>query len=123
MRTLMMAFILIGCGDTTTQPPQPTPDMAMATLPNQTVNNTLAWCTVTVTVPGSQPVMFSSSSHVFDVASGTTVMLHAVPNPSFKPVKWTGVTTMNGADATYDLTAAAMQTVTACCPLSDGSGC
>jgi hypothetical protein len=49
--------------------------------------------------------------------------LNAVPNPSFLPVKWTGVTTMNGANATYVMTSAAMQSLTACCPLSNGSGC
>ena len=134
MRLPTIAFIALmsiyaGCGDST---PAANPDlstagnnadMAMAATPALTVNNTLAWCTVTVNTGSGTPTTFSSASHVFQVASGTTVMLHAVPNPTFKPVVWTGVTTMNGADATYVMTGAATQMVTACCPLSDGSGC
>lgn len=90
--------------------------------PMLTVNNTLSWCTVTVTING-MPTSFGGASMGFPAAAGTTVMLQADPKPTFKPVVWTGVTTMNGDMATYTMTAAAQQTVTACCPLSDGTGC
>jgi hypothetical protein len=99
------------------------PSGDMTAEPTLTVNNTLDWCTVTVTIGAGAPTMFSGASQQFMAAAGTTVTLHAVPNPGFKPVKWTGTTTMNGADATYVMTSADMQSVTACCALSDGSGC
>jgi hypothetical protein len=125
--TIALIALFAGCGDSTPSNnpdlSQNTADLAMAATPSLTVNNTLAWCTVTVNTGSGTPTTFSSANHVFQVASGTTVMLHAVPNPTFKPVVWTGVTTMTGADATYVVTGAATQMVTACCPLADGSGC
>jgi hypothetical protein len=110
-------FLAASCGSSSK-----TPDAATA-LPNLTVNNTLAWCDVTVTVGSAAPVTFGTASKSFPAAASTTVTLHATPHPTFLPVVWTGVTTMNGADATYVMTATATQSVTACCPLSDGSGC
>jgi hypothetical protein len=97
-------------------------DMAGASNPMLTVKNTLSWCKVIVTINGNATT-FQTSSMTFTPAANTTVMLQADPLPTFLPVKWTGVTTMNGDMATYDVTAAPSQTVTACCPLSDGSGC
>lgn len=91
--------------------------------PELTVNNTISWCTVSVTVPPAALVMFGSASMTFNAPAGTTITLHADAKPGFKDVKWTGVTTMNGKDATYVMTSAATQSVTACCALSDGSGC
>jgi hypothetical protein len=131
MRLQLIAFcaLFAACGDNTpaSQPDLSTPasigDLAMASTPMLTVNNTLGWCTVTVTVGNDAPVMFSSATHTFTGMSGTMVQLHAVPNPGFIQVKWTGVTTMNGADATYTMTGAGTQSVTACCPFPDGSGC
>ena len=99
----------------------PQPDLAM--LPTLTVNNPVAWCTVTVTIGGTMTT-FGTTVDTFSVAPGTTVTLHAVPKPTFFPVLWSGVTTSSGADATYLTTSAASQTVTACCPLnSSGLGC
>jgi hypothetical protein len=95
----------------------------LAAGPQLTVNNTISWCTVTVTVPPAAAVMFGSSSMTFSAASGTTITLHAEPKPGFMPVKWTGTTTMTGADATYVMTNASSQTVTACCATSTGTGC
>jgi hypothetical protein len=92
-------------------------------LPKLTVDNTLSWCDVTVTVGTSAPITFSNASDNFSAAASTTVALHATPHPTFLPVVWTGVTTMNGADATYVMTATPAQSVTACCPLSNGTGC
>ena len=127
MRLTLIALLFAACADNT---PAPQPDLSTAAnpdltpgAPTLTVNNTLSWCTVTVTIPNQTAVTFSNNNHAFMAPSGTTVMLHAVPNPTFQPVKWTGVTTMNGADATYVMTAAGMQMVTACCPLSNGTGC
>ncbi len=136
MRSIcLLALVFAACDSTSSNNMQ---DLAMAAMPDLskaanadlqsagpelTVNNTLSWCTVTVTVPPSAGVMFGSSSMTFNAASGTTVTLHAEPKPSFLAVKWTGVTTMNGADATYVMTSGAMQSVTACCPLSNGTGC
>jgi hypothetical protein len=97
---------------------QPPPDMT----PLLTVNNTFAWCTVTVTINGV-PTTFGGASMVFPVNSGITVGLSAMPKPNFLPVKWTGVTTMNGPSATYDTTVAPAQMVTACCALGNGGGC
>jgi hypothetical protein len=137
MRSICLsALLLIACDSTTNNVVN---DLAMAAMPDLskaagnmdmqsagpelTVNNTISWCTVTVTVPPAAAVMFGSSSMTFNAASGTTIALHAEPKPSFLAVKWTGVTTMNGADATYVMTSAATQSVTACCPLSNGTGC
>jgi hypothetical protein len=86
------------------------------------VNNTIAWCTVIVTINGV-PTTFSSGSMSFMAPAGTTVGLQADPNPTFMPVKWTGVTTMNGDMATYLMTSTPTQSITACCAESNGSGC
>ena len=91
--------------------------------PVLTVNNTSQWCTVKVTVGNGAPVTFTATTMDFNAASGTTVTLNAVPIPPFLAAKWTGVTTMNGPDATYVMTGAATQSVTACCPLPNGTGC
>jgi hypothetical protein len=132
MRLTLMALLIASCGDSTPNNSQPdlsaladlaTSNGDMVMLPTLTVDNTLAWCTVTVTLPGQTAVTFSGASMSFMAASGATVMLHAVPNPTFMPVKWTGTTTMAGADATYVMTGAAAQSVTACCALSTGTGC
>ena len=89
-----------------------------------TVNNTLAWCDVTVTINGHATEFKSQSSMSFKATATTTVMLMATPNPGFFAVKWTGVTTMSGSSATYVMTTAFTQSVTACCPTSSsGSGC
>ncbi len=92
------------------------------TEPLLVVNNTSFWCTVTVTI-GGVPTVFSSSGMSFMVPEGTTVQLQADPNMTFMPVKWTGVTTMNGDMATYLMTASPTQSVTACCAESNGTGC
>jgi hypothetical protein len=93
--------------------------------PSLVVNNTLDWCQVTVTIGSGAPATFTSASMSFSAPAGTTINLNAIPVPgsNFKPVKWTGVTTMNGAMATYTMTGAASQSITACCALADGSGC
>jgi hypothetical protein len=104
---------LAGCGNG---------NMAGGT-PTLTVNNTSSWCNLTVTINGMATTFGNISSLGFPAAAGTTVMLQADPKPSFLTVKWTGVTTMNGDRATYDMTNAASQTVTACCALGDGTGC
>lgn len=96
---------------------------APGSLPTLTVNNTLSWCDVTVTVGSAAAVTFANASHAFSAAAATSVTLHATPHPTFLAVVWTGATTMTGADATYTMTSAATQTVTACCPLSNGTGC
>jgi hypothetical protein len=87
------------------------------------VNNTLDWCTVTVTVGSGTPTTFTSASMTFNAAAGTTVTIKADPLATFMPVKWTGVTTMSGDTATYVMTSAASQSVTACCAESNGTGC
>jgi hypothetical protein len=84
-----------------------------------TVNNTSFWCDVTVTINGT-PTEFTDLSKMFMAAASTTVMLKAVPNGSFKPVKWTGVTTMSGNTATYVMTTAANQSIIACCDVMTG---
>jgi|SRR6516165_919271 hypothetical protein len=127
MRLFTVAFLLMGCGSST--PTNPIPDMTTAgdmtgsSQPTLTVKNTLGWCKVSVTVGTATPVVFDGASQAFNAASGTTVKLHADPHAGFIQVKWTGVTTMNAADATYTMTSAAAQMVTACCPFPDGSGC
>jgi hypothetical protein len=99
----------------------PHPDMAQQ--PLLTVNNTIAWCTVTVTI-GGVATSFGTDFQTFNVPSGTTVTLHAVPKPTFFPVIWTGVSTQSGSNATYIMTSAPSQSVTACCPEnSSGLGC
>lgn len=143
---------LAGCGDSTTTDGATTMDMAKAmaqpdltmnanqpdlammstadlagldltTTPMLTVNNTISWCTVIVTINGT-PTTFGTSSMTFTAAANSTVMLQADPKPNFFPVKWTGVTSMNGDMATYTMTNAASQMVTACCPLdANGGGC
>jgi hypothetical protein len=96
----------------------------LLTEPSLTVDNTLDWCTVTVMVGNATPVMFSGPSMAFSAPAGTTITLSATPNPNFYPVVWTGVTTMNGANATYLMTSATTQSLTACCPTSStGAGC
>ena len=137
---LLVSLFAVGCTDTTsTAQPDLTsapiadlassgqdlaaaPDLAPSG-PTLTVNNTFGWCTVTVTVGSAAPVMFATASKAFSAASGTTVTLSATPNPTFKPVVWTGTTTMSGTSATYLMTGAATQTVTACCPTMAGTGC
>lgn len=93
--------------------------------PSLVVNNTFDWCSVTVTIGSGTPTTFSTASMTFSAPAGTTINLKAdpVPNSNFKPVKWTGVTSSNGDTATYTMTGAASQTVTACCALADGTGC
>jgi hypothetical protein len=102
-------------------------DMAKASdggaLETLTVNNTLSWCKVGVTVGSGTPMTFTSASMSFMAGAGTTVNLQADPLPGFIAVKWTGVSTMNGNKATYVMTGAATQSVTACCPHTDGTGC
>jgi hypothetical protein len=100
-------------------------DMAMSgTLYPLTVNNTYAWCDVIVTINGKATEFSMTGSMSFMAAAGTTVMLSATPNPTYFAVKWTGVTTMSGSMATYVMTTAANQSVTACCPTSAaGAGC
>ncbi len=108
--------LLLGCGGSMTAGD-------MSSTPTLTVNNTLSWGTVTVTVGSGAPVTFTDATKTFMAASGTTVTLKADPLATFKPVKWTGVTTMSGDMATYMVTSAAAQSVTACCALMDGTGC
>jgi hypothetical protein len=96
-------------------------DMVMT--PSLTVDNTLSWCTVTVTIGSGTPATFTSSTMSFKAAAGTVVNLKADPLATFMPVKWTGVTTMSGDMATYTMTSAATQTVTACCAEMNGTGC
>jgi hypothetical protein len=123
---IALALSFAGCGGTNNQcqgaqciadmAQQQTGDMAMPSGPKLTVNNTLAWCDVTVTVGSAAPDEFTTSGKTYAAASGTTVAIHAVPIPPFGPVRWYNVTTMSGADATYVMTNAASQSVTACCP-------
>ena len=94
----------------------------MVSLPTLTVNNTDGWCTVTVTVGSAQAVTFADPSKAFQAAAGTVITLSASPNAGFTTVKWTG-TTSNMPSTTYDMTSAAMQSVTACCPFTNGTGC
>src|SRR5260370_41984907 len=133
MRASLMLLLCagaLGCGDTTG-----TVDMQMVQdlsgnnggqidvakndggggggLETLTVNNTLMWCTVTVTIGNGTPSMFTSASKTFMASAGTTVNLQADPLPGFFAVKWTGVTTMNGDKATYVLSNSATQSVTA----------
>ena len=101
-------------------------DMAKVTptLYTLTVNNTLAWCDVIVTINGHATEFKTQGSMTFMAADTTTVMLSATPNPGFFAVKWTGVSTMSGSMATYVMTTGANQSVTACCPTdSMGGGC
>lgn len=114
-------FLMSSCGSSSS--PADAAKDSPPGLPKLTVNNTLSWCDVTVTVGTATAVMFANATHDFNGAASTSITLHATPHPTFLAVVWTGVTTMNGADATYVMTAAATQTVTACCPLSNGTGC
>jgi hypothetical protein len=91
--------------------------------PTLLVLNTIEWCTVIVTVGNGTPTTFMSGSDTFTAPAGTIISLQADPIAMFKPVKWTGVTTMNGDMATYVMTTDLMQSVTACCAEPDGSGC
>jgi hypothetical protein len=127
---LLLCAGLLGCGDVTTLPDTGVvADMAMGqdsapSLATLTVNNTVSWCTVTVTIGSGTPTMFTDASQMFMAASGTTINLQADPKPGFFAVKWSGVTTMSGDKATYVMTGAAGQSVTACCPTSAaGGGC
>ena len=119
LAAMLLVIVATACGGGGTAS---NTDMSSATQ-TLTVDNTLSWCSVTVTVGNASPVTFTNASHAFQAAAGTTVNLTATPLPSFLPVKWTGTTTMNGSSATYVMTSAASQTVTACCPESNGSGC
>jgi hypothetical protein len=134
MRASLMLLLCagaLGCGDTTSGGDMAVvmQDLAMkidsaTAQPTLTVNNTLSWCTVTVTIGSGSPTMFTDASRTFMAASGTTVNLQADPLPGFFAVKWTGTTTMNGDKATYVMSSSATQAVTACCPTSAaGSGC
>jgi hypothetical protein len=123
-------FALASCDTTTTS--SPSPDLSTAVVhdlsgsgstPTLTVNNTDGWCTVTVTVGSGTPMMFSTATDTVMAAAGTTITLSATPNPGFTTVKWTGVTTMSGPNATYVMTSAAAQSITACCPFTNGTGC
>lgn len=130
----LLLFTVASCDTTSTSP---TPDLSTAVLhdlataspdsasqPTLTINNTSGWCTVTVTVGNGAPNMFSTATPDIVMApAGTTVTLNATPHAGFTTVKWTGVTTMSGADATYVMTSGATQTVTACCPFTNGTGC
>jgi hypothetical protein len=98
-------------------------DLAAAAQPMLTVDNTFSWCDVTVTVGNGAPMTFSNASQTYSAPAGTTISLSATPHPGFIQVKWTNTTTMNGSMATYVMTNAPNQTVTACCPFSDGTGC
>jgi hypothetical protein len=125
----VLSLFAVGCDTSST--PTPNPDLSVVSSqadlangqPTLTVNNTLRWCTVTVTVGAAAPVMFATESKDFQAAAGTVVMLSATPNPGFTQVKWTGVTTMSGASATYLMTSGATQMITACCPFTNGTGC
>lgn len=131
---LLVCAAVLGCGDTTSTPDMPAAVQDMATTPSKgdgggggqaslTVNNTLSWCTVIVTINGT-PTTFTDATKSFTAAAGTTVSLQADPLPGFFAVKWTGVATMTGNKATYVMSGAASQSVTACCPTSAaGAGC
>jgi hypothetical protein len=145
--TLLLCTAALGCGSSTSNPDSaaPSPDFALPTggsvdlagpvdmakkmgsdggmLETLTVNNTLAWCTVTVTIGNGTPTTFTDATRNFMVAAGATVNLQADPLPNFIAVKWTGVTTMSGDKATYVMTSAATQMVTACCAHTNGTGC
>jgi hypothetical protein len=90
------------------------------TLYTLTVYNTVHWCDVTVTINGHATEFSTQDSMTFMATATTTVMLKATPNPGYFAVKWTGVSTMSGSMATYVMTSAANQSVTACCPTSAG---
>jgi hypothetical protein len=127
MRYSWLALALVlGCGNGTTKTDMATGSGDMSSLPTLTVNNTLSWCTVTVTVGTGSPVSFTDPTKTFIAPSGTLILLKAEPLATFKPVKWTGVTTTNadmGDLASYTMTSAAAQSLTACCALSTGTGC
>lgn len=146
MRACLMLLVCagaLGCGSSVSTPDiaPPTPaDFAMPVsgpvdmakmkmgsdggmLDTLTVNNTLSWCTVTVTIGSGTPTSFTDAARNFMAAAGTTINLQADPVPGFIAVKWTGVTTMSGDKATYVMTAAPTQMVTACCPHTNGTGC
>jgi hypothetical protein len=144
MRASLMMLLcagVLGCGDTSgntdmmaiqqdlSMPTGGSKDMAMKVdsggggLETLTVNNTLSWCTVIVTIGNGTPTTFTDASKMFMAAAGTTVNLQADPLPGFIAVKWTGVSTMNGDKATYVVTGSATQSVTACCPHTNGTGC
>ncbi|HEY2743378.1 MAG TPA: hypothetical protein VGL86_02090 [Polyangia bacterium] len=146
MRIGLVALVCVGvfgCGNSSESSDMAAPidlaahvaDLAMTTTPPDLVQlgdgggptlvvfNTINWCTVTVTIGSGAPTTFTDAMKSFMAADGTTITLQADPIPTFKPVKWTGVTTMNGDMATYIMTGAAMQSLTACCAEPNGSGC
>jgi hypothetical protein len=135
---LLASLFALGCGGGGGSTPAPdlsvAPDLASnhdlagnadltPGLPTLTVDNTSAWCDVTVTVGNDAPVLFATTSKAFTAAAGTAVTLKATPHPGFIQVVWTGTKTMNGDSATYTMSADAVQTVTACCPFANGTGC
>ena len=91
-----------------------------------TINNYLAWCDVTAKVNGTLVASFGTSSAQISEPVGTTVALTATPHPGFTTARWQGTTTATGdanGDATYVMGSAASQTITACCPFTNGTGC
>jgi hypothetical protein len=102
---------------------------AAATLFGLTIDNYRSWCDVTAKAGSTTVASFNGASAAISPqqASGTTISLTATPiSTAFTTAKWQGTTTASGdanGDATYLMTTGASQTITACCPFSDGSGC
>ncbi len=89
-----------------------------------TIYNTGARCTVTIGASGvGSSVLTSDDEVLLPLPVGTVVGLSALPNSGAGAVQWSGATTTDGASASYILTDAVGQSVTACCPMAGGGGC
>ena len=117
MKTLFVATVLGGllvCGCSSSSGPD-------GGLPILTINNYLAWCTVTVNGAAyAEPVGF---------ASGTVVHLDATANTGFVWGYWTNTDGANAGNGGHDpnmattVTMNASVTVEACCPQPPSSTC
>jgi hypothetical protein len=93
-----------------------------------TINNFDAWCDVTAKVGGVTVASLTGSTQSAaispDQAAGATVALTASPHGGFTTARWQGATTSDtSGNATYVMTSASGQAVTACCPFTNGTGC
>jgi len=93
-----------------------------------TINNYLAWCDVTAKVGATTVASLTGSTTSATISpqqpAGTTVALTATPHTGFTTAHWQGTTTNDtNGHATYVMSTGSSQSLSACCPFADGSGC
>lgn len=116
---LLAAALCAACGGST--PPG-------ASTFGLTIDNFDAWCDVTAKVGATTVATLTGTTQSGAIspmqAAGTTIALTATPHGGFTTARWQGATTSDmSGNATYVMTSAAGQTLTVCCPFSNGTGC